>query len=104
MQRTSFDVNSIAALLRQTEANLAALKPRHEPYVAEHVVPSTASLPRLGSGVELETQVVQLRSCIETLERRLEVESGGVWRVALERKSFDPSWPSPTSGSRWDAP
>ena len=29
----------------------------------------------LGSGVELETQVVQLRTCIETLERRLEARN-----------------------------
>lgn len=84
MQRTSFDVNSIAALLRQTEANLAALKPRQEAqrYSGEPIfsstLPYTSSAPVrsqvLGSGVELETQVVQLRTCIETLERRLEEE------------------------------
>ncbi|CAL1132426.1 unnamed protein product [Cladocopium goreaui] len=83
MQRTSFDVNSIAALLRQTEANLAALKPRQEAqrYSGEPIfsstLPYTSSAPvrsQLGSGVELETQVVQLRTCIETLERRLEEE------------------------------
>ncbi|CAE7335756.1 rp2, partial [Symbiodinium sp. CCMP2592] len=95
MQRTAFDVNSIAALLRQTEANLAALnKPRQEParYLGEPLAsaardplvgafrevaePAPVVLQRgaLGSGLELESQVVQLRSCLETLERRLEEE------------------------------
>ena len=86
MQRTSFDVNSIAALLRQTEANLAALKPRQEAQrysgageqIFSSTLPFASSAPvrsqTLGAGVELETQVVQLRTCIETLERRLEDE------------------------------
>jgi len=81
MQRTSFDVNSIAALLRQTEANLAGLKPRQEaPRYLSDPLGATASYPApvpsrpLGSGVELESQVVQLRNCLETLERRLEEE------------------------------
>eukprot|EP00439_Symbiodinium_sp_Y106_P076610 s1489_g15.t1 len=78
------------ALLRQTEANLAALnKPRQEPprYLGEPLAsaardplvgafrevaePAPVVLQRgaLGSGLELESQVVQLRSCLETLER-----------------------------------
>eukprot|EP00931_Biecheleriopsis_adriatica_P078351 TRINITY_DN517_c0_g1_i6.p1 TRINITY_DN517_c0_g1~~TRINITY_DN517_c0_g1_i6.p1 ORF type:complete len:2392 (-),score=709.48 TRINITY_DN517_c0_g1_i6:39-7214(-) len=107
-QRTSFDVNSIAALLRQTEVNLATLgKPRPElpRYAAEEPRPSWPSEPQaipcaaamaqaptpvrassgLGSGLELESQVLQLRSCLETLERRLEDELRSFLAVSDKR-------------------
>jgi len=112
MQRSSFDVNSIAALLRQTEANLAALNktqpppdqryfpglsgaetrtwPASEPYAscaAPAVLPPPAPVRSsgIGSGMELETQVVQLRSCMESLERRLEDELRSFLSVSDKR-------------------
>lgn len=108
MQRTAFDVGSIAALLRQTEANLAALnRPRQEepryystltrgeqraswPTATEPQAPVMVAPPApiafakaVGTGLELEVQ--QLRAVMEHFEKRLEDELRAFLAVADKR-------------------
>ncbi|CAE8585276.1 unnamed protein product, partial [Polarella glacialis] len=112
MQRSAFDVGSIAALLRQTEANLSALNrppsvpaerrtspSQHEPRYFSGLAASQCWQPSepqnacavfskgLGSGIELETQVVQLRGFVESLEKRLEDELRSFLAVSDKRLS-----------------
>ncbi|CAK0815710.1 unnamed protein product, partial [Prorocentrum cordatum] len=100
MQRGSYDVGSIATLLRQTEANLAVLnRPLEEPRhllppagaypaasIAADLVAAAAAQPTfvhaaaaptaagIAGGAELEAQLGQLRAGVQGLEGRLEDE------------------------------